>query len=81
LIVQEKQLCQQLFNRITANNLSCDVILAFKVGNFEVATNVFLNIVSDLDYCYNGSMDNMKFLRGTNGNIDMVYVSFDCESG
>jgi hypothetical protein len=76
---QERQLCQDLLNRLNRNNLG-DGIIVFRVGSFSNATETFLNI-GDLDYCYMGSMDGMKFLRNQQGIIDMAYVSFDCESG
>ncbi len=76
----DRALCQELYQRLERNNLYVSGIIVFKVETFENATKVFSNI-GGLDYCYMGGLIDMKFLRGPQGNIDMAFVSFDCESG
>jgi hypothetical protein len=65
---------------LSRNNIADDGAIVFQVGNFENASNVFLNM-GNLDYCNISHIMNIKFLRNQQGRINIVYVDVDAESG
>ena len=73
-------LCEMLYDRITQSGLSMHGIIVFRVENLDSAMNVAFNM-KKLDYCNMYDVDDIKFIMNDKLDIDMMYVSFDAESG
>lgn len=74
-------LFENLQRRLENNGLSSNGVIVFRVGNFDNATKVFTNFTK-LEFCALFNVDNIKLLKNeTTNDIEIIYVSFDSESG
>jgi hypothetical protein len=65
---------------ITRLNNEWRSFVVFKVDSLATATKTSLNIKS-LDYCSMYDIKDIKFLKNECGDIDIMYVKYDSESG
>lgn len=69
----EDQLANELGERLFRNNLARAGGVILRVGNFENASKVFLDM-DVLEYCVIDSLGAIKFLHNAQGAIDLVCI-------
>ena len=77
---EEHELYTSICTRLTDSGIHYYGIIVFRVETFDKAKQTFLSML-DLDYCEMRGVDDIEFLANQQGQIDLVYVSIDAESG
>lgn len=77
---EQRILNEQLLARIIREPCHHNDLIVFRTGTFAKATKVMFDLDS-LEFCVLSNITDINFLANDQGNIDMVHVKWDSESG